>query len=387
MFRVGHIAQHDEYKAVMGDEPRVISEEMRLCATKDVAKRSLAGAITYLLVWFAIIIPEQFYLIAPRFCVSFSLLFLLFSAIRVLLFIQFDYLYGLRDTLWLNLYCFVVWVSSSLWGIFCAMALILPEFSSITIEVVIATAGFCGGGLVAYIPNKKVTVGFLTGFMYPPMLAVLLFKHESASIAFVFAVFWFAMLFISRIHHQQYWFGLSNYFRANQHAEELEELNTLDGLTGLKNRMFFDKCLSMELKMANRSQTPLAMFMMDIDHFKKINDEHGHLAGDECLKHLSRLFKQEISRQTDVVARYGGEEFAVILADTSKTHALALAERLRERVEHTHFQFHDKEIPFTISIGISVCIPEVGHTNEQFIEQADIALYKAKTAGRNQVCA
>ncbi len=127
-----------------------------------------------------------------------------------------------------------------------------------------------------------------------------------------------------------------------------------------------------------------SLVLIDIDHFKAVNDTHGHLAGDECLVWLSEQIKNSLKRSTDTAFRYGGKEFCLILPDTDSQGAMVLAEVLRKRIANQPCLCKDIEIPLTISSGISTYIQQVDMQPEQLFAAADKALYQAKDAGRNQ---
>ena len=165
--------------------------------------------------------------------------------------------------------------------------------------------------------------------------------------------------------------------------EEIYRLSIIDGLTGVHNKRYFLEFLDRELASAGRHQTPLSLIMVDIDHFKKINDTHGHLAGDAALKELCARLKPRI-RTTDLLARYGGEEFAVILPATGREGALQVAEVLRAIVESEPFTHEVIKMPCTISLGVAeVDLANPGKADE-LIKRADANLYEAKRSGRNR---
>lgn len=169
---------------------------------------------------------------------------------------------------------------------------------------------------------------------------------------------------------------------------ELEERNTLDALTGIKNRRFFDKRLLAEIRRCRREQTPLTLALLDIDHFKQVNDTYGHLVGDACLKHIANIMVDVLKRPQDEVCRYGGEEFAIILPNTEQSGAEMVLESIRQSIEQSPMVSDPVTVDMTISIGLTTLAPSGSEVTEnQLIEAADKALYKAKETGRNKVVA
>lgn len=165
----------------------------------------------------------------------------------------------------------------------------------------------------------------------------------------------------------------------------LEELSTHDALTGLYNFRVFHSRLAEEEERSRRYAHPFSLLMLDIDHFKTVNDTHGHLAGDEALRAVADLIRGEV-RPVDLVARYGGEEFALILPETPTAGALATAERIREIIAaHPIPLASGQTVSLTASIGVAT-YPRAAGSAEKLISAADQALYRAKASGRNQVC-
>ncbi len=157
-----------------------------------------------------------------------------------------------------------------------------------------------------------------------------------------------------------------------------------DMLTGTYNRAHFDATLEAELSRSRRSKRPVSLLMIDMDHFKSINDSHGHSAGDQVLKAAARVLR-ETTRRSDVVCRYGGEEFSVILPDTSNKNALITAEKIRKAMASLQVTCGDQTIGVTVSIGISACGSAVGaQSPAELVDQADRALYRSKHNGRNR---
>lgn len=166
------------------------------------------------------------------------------------------------------------------------------------------------------------------------------------------------------------------------YVERIRQLSYLDGLTGIFNRRFFELRIIEEMERARRAGTGMALVIADIDQFKRLNDEYGHLLGDEVLRQVSSLFHQQV-RKIDVVCRYGGEEFAILLTNTNAQHAFGVVDKLRRLVEGWHFPGVPRTV--TISAGIAA-FPEHGKTRDDLVKAADTGLYTAKQAGRNRVC-
>jgi len=165
--------------------------------------------------------------------------------------------------------------------------------------------------------------------------------------------------------------------------DEATKLSITDGLTGLWNRRLFDLRTAEELQRAIRFQEPFAVLMIDIDLFKRVNDDHGHQAGDAVLVELARRLT-EATREVDVVTRYGGEEFALILPKTSVEGAMLLAEKIREVIAAQPFAAGDALVPLSVSVG-AAAYPDHGLSVTEIISAADAALYRAKAGGRNRV--
>ncbi|MEW6188736.1 MAG: diguanylate cyclase [Actinomycetota bacterium] len=165
-------------------------------------------------------------------------------------------------------------------------------------------------------------------------------------------------------------------------VEQLRQTSITDGLTGLSNHKNFMERLKVEFKRALRYGSPLSLIMIDVDLFKPINDTYGHVRGDEVLKIMAQIIKRNI-READLAARYGGDEFALILPETDKTEAFAVAEKLRRKVEAHEFILNGNPNRITISLGITPLTPNIKDV-ATFVEKADKAMYKAKESGRNR---
>jgi len=171
----------------------------------------------------------------------------------------------------------------------------------------------------------------------------------------------------------------------NKLNKKLQELSERDALTGVANRRKLELIIESEIASAKRSDKPLALIMIDVDHFKAFNDTYGHVDGDSALKRLAQTIKDSLSRQTDFVARYGGEEFSVVLPVTDKKGATIVAEKIRQNVENLAIPHRNSSTSefVTMSLGIAMFNQQLDQTS--FIANADKALYAAKLNGRNCV--
>ncbi|MBD3266764.1 diguanylate cyclase [bacterium] len=164
--------------------------------------------------------------------------------------------------------------------------------------------------------------------------------------------------------------------------EELKEMALLDPLTHIANRRYIEQVLDTKLNELKRNQWPFGILFIDIDHFKRINDTHGHPIGDQVIKMVSSTLTAN-SRSIDVVGRWGGEEFIVVLSNVTKERIQDIAERLRIFVEHSGLEVDDESIQVTVSIGGTIAVPN--DTMDSIIQRADECMYHSKENGRNQV--
>jgi diguanylate cyclase (GGDEF)-like protein len=166
--------------------------------------------------------------------------------------------------------------------------------------------------------------------------------------------------------------------------EKIKRFAVADGLTGLHNHRYFQEQLEKEYSRSRRFNLSLSLIMMDIDHFKDLNDTYGHQQGDVVLKGMAGVLRRCV-RDIDLIARYGGEEFVAILPETPKKNAVIVAERMREMIENMEFEGRDEPLKMTASFGVSGYPDDNIKTRLDLIARADEAMYQAKRGGRNRV--
>jgi len=179
--------------------------------------------------------------------------------------------------------------------------------------------------------------------------------------------------------------AFSNQNLATANAE-LAAMSYTDALTGIANRRHFDGVMESEWRRGIREALPLSVLMIDVDHFKRVNDQYGHSVGDAVLKEVGRILSKHAQRGADLAARYGGEEFVIVLPSTATTVAVAQAERLREAVAKLNLKaFMPDRAGVTISVGVATAVPTAPGGGAALMVRADEALYMAKETGRNRV--
>jgi diguanylate cyclase (GGDEF)-like protein len=169
-----------------------------------------------------------------------------------------------------------------------------------------------------------------------------------------------------------------------EYHEEIYRLTIIDALTDIHNKRYLLEFLDRELSRSARYERPLALIIFDLDHFKLVNDEHGHLGGDFALRELAGCVKGCV-RKEELFARYGGEEFIIVLPETGLQGAVSVAERIRVLIEKHPFSFEGKSFPVTVSVGVATTSGDAALTPAELIRQADDKLYQAKNQGRNRV--
>lgn len=284
-----------------------------------------------------------------------------------------------------NAVCFLaeILLTSHIWGILFLVISTLQDEHQIHLIATITTTGLCAGGVLAYVPNLFVSFLFNFSLILPTAIK-LLFSSDIRVLGFFFFFFSFYLVFIAYRGNKEYWHSLRSEKMLASQAAELELLSQVDVLTGIFNRRYFDDRFEQEWKRAVRNQSSISIVICDLDNFKHINDEYGHLAGDEVIRSTAKQLRSVFKRTTDIVCRYGGEEFVVIMA-TDYTEAASLANSVRKLQEETLVSYHKNLLRVTISIGIASTTPRHTESKNQLLADADSALYKAKRSGKNRV--
>jgi diguanylate cyclase (GGDEF)-like protein len=370
-----------------------IKEHYHARATKqvymDLAERSLPGVAFYLLVWLSFMFSAYHYFVTQdrrEIIILLSAIITLAASFRAFLILLFKHYCGQKQSCNGVTLAAGVLVSGLAWGFSVAYIIVSNLFQEAVLPLIVASCGICAGGCGSLAPSRRFVTLFLSSMLIPMSTALFIAKFPFSNTLGVLCYLYFAAMFqVSNFQRKEYFKALNSQYDLQDHANKLAELSNRDPLTNLKNRRFFQDKMEEEFQRATRDHSVLSLIMIDIDFFKKINDQYGHPIGDECLKEMARVLKLRFNRSIDTLARVGGEEFAVILPHVAHESAMTLANNLRRQIEKVSIRVGDEVIHLTASLGIATVSPTNNSKMDDLFKQADMALYEAKRLGRNRV--
>lgn len=348
----------------------------------DIADRSLPGTFIYMLVWFCIaflVTQDTDDAVFIGWIHSVSILMTLSAIFRVAM-IVISKSYLDKPTICRSILIIGLAVSSLSWGLMAACAFLDTPLAYKQDLIFLSTVGLCGGGAISFTASRLFTWLFLICMLTPiAFVELVMLANTNLETIFIIVVYSIGLISATKIPNREYKSALISNL-------QLEEISNTDALTGVRNRRYFDMQLNEEVKRAQRCQYPLSLILVDIDHFKKINDEFGHPVGDQCLIAVAKRLSLSMNRVSDTVARYGGEEFAIILPNMSAEKCTEFAEKIRADIASSPFNFEDNSHAITASFGCHTQYRlEKGLNPSALIHKADQALYQAKANGRNRV--
>lgn len=349
----------------------------------DLLNRSIPGIFIYAMLLPGVFWTFDFYTHYPELCLPYIIAMLAVSAARAVHKLFTDTLYAHSPTLWFRIFSLLTFMHAGILGAIFSLALYDPRFVPISHLMMLTMAAVTSGALMAQTSRVKLAISNMTVLLLPSVIAC--FIHEELRPFILMILIYYAyQIALGLRTNKEYIRGLLNEAKLEEQRQELEHTNRIDPLTNIYNRGYFDTAYTIQWNNSRRNKYEQSLLLIDIDHFKAVNDNYGHLFGDDCLKDIADILQQATRRETDLVARFGGEEFAFLLSNTPLSVAIELAEELRKTVEN-HL-FSADEFKVTISIGVASQIPQSNVTPNSLIDHADKALYKAKREGRNQVC-
>lgn len=371
--------EHKEY------DNNDLSADLRRRADSDFVKRALPGVYLYLCIWPVVFYWTGFHHQNPEISTWFAAGFYIVCGLRLIHTYTTNYFYETFYSVWYISLFILVNCHAVLWGAMFYMANLFPEFADLSTIINLATISVISASMISLIPRFTIAQIYVSIILLPLGIGVLIVSPDQWQLTVFTVFFWAYMMFVGRRFYREYVRAFKIEQALSEKQWELEKFSRTDSLTGVNNRFYFDQSFEQLWQQAKRSEKTLALLMLDIDHFKQINDEYGHPVGDDCLSYAAKLIQEKVKRATDHVFRYGGEEFAVLLTDIDESNVVALAEEIRVNFESSPFVQDDIELPLTISIGLCVIQPDNAKSSKKLLAIADHALYEAKRSGRNRV--
>ncbi|SFU06653.1 GGDEF domain-containing protein [Pseudomonas marincola] len=284
---------------------------------------------------------------------------------------------------WLNLHWAIILASAFLWGATAAWARLQPSFDETWALVTLMTIAFSTVHAFSFSMNlRRARLALL--MLYIPTLLVMLHQGQQNLSTLITLMFYLSfLLLLLSSSHREYRHTLAIELQLIKRQEALKHLSLTDSLTQLGNRLKFDSLLANMMNNAKRQGVPLSLVMLDIDHFKSVNDRYGHSCGDICLVGFADVMRNVFRRESDTLLRLGGEEFAVLMHNTSHNNAYVLAENFRKALSEHDMPIGEQSIRITSSLGVGCMEIELDSSPNQFVRRIDEALYQAKFNGRN----
>lgn len=286
---------------------------------------------------------------------------------------------------WLDHHWLLILINSLGWGMAHAWVLLRPEFESSQLIATVSTVAF-STAMAFNFPMRKRQCALAILLLYLPGLAVLAWQWPTLDALALTLVFYLSYLLLAlNRSHREYHNALAMERQLVEQSQRYEQLSRTDSLTQLGNRLQFNGLFPTMVASARRQNNPLSLVLLDIDFFKRINDEYGHSAGDACLCDFAERMRRVFRRDSDVLLRLGGEEFGVLMPGTAPKEACELAERFRAELAVKGFMLHDLRLPLTTSLGVGGYDPAQDESAEAFFKRVDVALYRAKAEGRDRL--
>lgn len=351
---------------------------------QDVSNRTRLGSLYYLLAWLLTWgfsqAPLQHLLLGLGGCGFFTLMLVL-RWIHLPPTIHSDR----RLTRWINRHWLLVLLTAMGWGLAHALALSDPDFQRSQLVATVSTIAFSSA--VAFTFSMRLRRGLCTVLLLnlPGLLVLASNGEQQLPILLTLAFYLIYLLMVGTRSFREYHAGIALELQLLEQRDALERLSRTDSLTGLGNRHQFNDLFPLMLANAKRQGSPLALVLMDIDLFKRVNDQHGHLTGDACLEVFAERMRQVFRRDNDILLRMGGEEFAVLMPGTDLEHAQQMAEQFRACIADNPLQAREHSLNLTTSLGVGTFEDERDCSSEAFFQRIDSALFQAKADGRNRL--
>ncbi len=351
---------------------------------KDLLDRSVPGIFIYAILWPLVFLPLGFHHSQPFFSWTLTLALAGLSLLRLIHKQTTDKFYAKSPKYWLWIFTLLSLSQAGLWGLLLCYSFADVDLGPLRHLVALAIGGITNGAMLSLMPRLGIAHANILLILGPAILLSTFFLQDF-SMSILLLVYLLYLVMLGRRAHGEYIRAFEIEIELESRRQELEISNKIDPLTQIYNRGHFNTAFKYLWAGGIRNQQKQSLLLIDIDHFKSVNDRYGHLFGDECLIQIATTIHKTAKRDTDLIARFGGEEFAVLLSHTSLEDGCRMAESIRRAIEKQLIQFEDIQIKVTASIGVSNLLPNAQTNPNQLIDSADKALYLAKDEGRNCV--
>ena len=286
---------------------------------------------------------------------------------------------------WLNLHWGLILLTALSWGLAHALAHKDALFSDSAIIATLSTIAFSTALAFNFAMRKKLAILALLLIYLPGLISLAVDWRDQYAILITLSFYLSYLLLALNRSNREYHNTLALELQLLDQQEKLERLSHTDSLTQLGNRYQFNSLFPVMVGNAQRQNQPLSLVLLDIDFFKRINDEYGHSCGDSCLSAFAERMRQNFRRDSDALLRLGGEEFGILMPNTALEQARQLAEQFRQELEREGFNVPGTRLPLTASLGVGCYDMLRDGSAEAFFKRVDDALYQAKSAGRNRI--
>lgn len=345
---------------------------------EDIEKRSQNGAYIYSSAWLAIGLGTGFYSQFPSYFWSIFCVFVGLGLFRIGICHFTKHIDKSKHKIWSFILLFNTIMPACLLSIIFTISMLNPLFEMLYFYLLLVMFAMLSGGVVNFSPHPKLSFYYLLSLVTPTFIGAMVFSEQhyiEGTMLVLYAVFMFGL---SRRLSKEY-------DQLITQQEQLERLNNEDSLTGVANRRAFDNNFEATWENHIRLEAPLHLLIFDIDHFKRINDTHGHAAGDMVIQNVATIIKSVFKRKSDTVARIGGEEFAVLSPLAAHSAVCEMAESCRSKISASPVLWEQERLEVTVSVGVVRCTPHQNIKALTMFKMADTCMYEAKRNGRNRV--
>lgn len=347
----------------------------------DTVQRARLGGLFYVAGWITLGLTAQAHVEHPVFFFAGLLLFLLLALLRLR---RPPASANGGNPRWILNLWLVVWLSTGLSGLGASWVLATSPIEAARVLALVLVGAF--GTTLSHVYAMRPWFALLgLSMVFLPQVGVLLLRLGDRLLGISFLIYYIYLVLVLRRAHAEYWQRVALEEEIREQRDFYEQQSRRDGLTGLPNRRRFDAALAAALaeRASSLSAEAVSLILFDLDHFKSVNDRHGHAIGDRCLVHFARCLTEAFDGRHELPARLGGEEFAVILPRCGLAEATTRAEWLRKAVAGLAIEHEHGRVPLTVSGGV-VCA-ETAESPDSLLARADTALYDAKRLGRDRI--